>query len=167
MTRALILALVCGGLVGQGSGLARPAHAMAGVASDTARYAVRDEPLPNGDSSRSAHPLNLSSVPVPPSVRVLASWYGSSERGDPSGDQMLGNVTACGVVLTRSTQGVASRTLPCGSLVRLEHAGRSVTVPVIDRGPFYDPAHRVFDLAYATHLALGCPDLCWIGWSAP
>ena len=52
--------------------------------------------------------------------------------------------------------GVASKTLPCGSLVMLRYHGRSVRVPVVDRGP-YVPG-REFDLTEATKQALGFGD---------
>ena len=72
---------------------------------------------------------------------VNASWYGG------------GGSLACGGELTSSTLGVANRTLPCGTLVALRYGGHSVTVPVVDRGPFV--AGREFDLTEATKRALG------------
>jgi rare lipoprotein A (peptidoglycan hydrolase) len=56
--------------------------------------------------------------------------------------------------------GVAHRTLPCGTLVTITFRGTSVTVPVIDRGPFV--AGRALDLSHATRLALACTDLCTV-----
>ena len=56
-----------------------------------------------------------------------ATWYGPG---------FYGRRTACGTRLTTRTLGVAHRTLPCGTRVTLTHGGRSVTVRVIDRGPF-------------------------------
>lgn len=70
-----------------------------------------------------------------------ASWYGG------------GGSVACGGPLTSSTLGVANKTLPCGTLVTLRYGGRSVRVPVIDRGPYV--AGREFDLTEATKRALG------------
>jgi len=77
--------------------------------------------------------------------RVLVSWYGLSGR------------TACGTELTATTRGVASRTLPCGTIVTFRYRRRLVRVPVIDRGPYV--LGRAFDLTYATKLALGAGDL--------
>jgi hypothetical protein len=37
--------------------------------------------------------------------------------------------------LARNQLGVAHNTAPCGTLIAFSYAGRSVTVPVIDRGP--------------------------------
>ena len=73
-----------------------------------------------------------------------ASWYGG------------GGGLACGGSLTSSTLGVANKTLPCGTLVTLRYDGRSVRVPVVDRGPYV--AGREFDLTEATKQALGFGD---------
>jgi rare lipoprotein A len=73
--------------------------------------------------------------------QVVASWYGG------------GGSLACGGWLNSSTMGVANRTLPCGTLVTLRYDGRTVRVPVIDRGPFVEG--REFDLTEATKQALG------------
>jgi rare lipoprotein A (peptidoglycan hydrolase) len=75
---------------------------------------------------------------------VQASWYGG------------GGALACGGSLTSATMGVASRTLPCGTLVTLRFSGRSVRVPVVDRGPFVPG--REFDLTEAAKQALGFGD---------
>jgi rare lipoprotein A len=84
--------------------------------------------------------------------QVIASWYGP------------GGVTACGESLGAATQGVANKTLPCGTLVTLRYRGRVVRVPVIDRGPFVPG--RDYDLTYATRLALGAGDVSEIWASA-
>ena len=70
-----------------------------------------------------------------------ASWYGG------------GGTMACGGWLTSSTLGVANKTLPCGTLVTLRYDGRTVRVPVVDRGPYV--AGREYDLTEATKRALG------------
>lgn len=59
----------------------------------------------------------------------LATWYGPG---------FYGNSTACGRTLGRDTLGVAHRSLPCGTKVSLLYQGRTITVPVIDRGPYSD-----------------------------
>ncbi|HEV8536245.1 MAG TPA: septal ring lytic transglycosylase RlpA family protein [Candidatus Limnocylindria bacterium] len=91
--------------------------------------------------------------PVATSTTVVASYFGPG---------LFGNRTACGQTLTTALQGVAHRTLPCGTLVRLVHGTNDVTVPVVDRGP--NVTGREFDLTYATRLALGCPDICTLSW---
>jgi rare lipoprotein A len=75
---------------------------------------------------------------------ATASYYGPG---------LYGNGTACGRTLTPSTVGVAHPTLPCGARVILRYRGRTVTVPVIDRGPF--SGNREFDLTAATKAKLG------------
>ncbi|HET7485578.1 MAG TPA: septal ring lytic transglycosylase RlpA family protein [Solirubrobacterales bacterium] len=75
-----------------------------------------------------------------------ASYYGPG---------LYGNGVACGGTLEPGTLGVASKTLPCGAKVTLRYHGRSVTVPVIDRGPYV--AGRDFDLTEATKQRLGFP----------
>jgi hypothetical protein len=76
---------------------------------------------------------------------VEASWYGGGGGG-----------LACGGSLTAATMGVANRTLPCGTVVTLRYNGRTVRVPVIDRGPYV--GSREFDLTVATKQALGFGD---------
>jgi rare lipoprotein A len=75
-----------------------------------------------------------------------ASYYGPG---------LYGNGVACGGTLMPGTLGVANKTLPCGAKVKLRYHGRSVTVPVIDRGPYV--AGRDYDLTEATKLRLGFP----------
>jgi rare lipoprotein A (peptidoglycan hydrolase) len=70
---------------------------------------------------------------------------------------------ACGGVLGRNELGVAHKTAPCGTLITFTYGGRSVTVPVIDRGPYI--AGREWDLTGATATALGFPGLGRIKWS--
>lgn len=60
---------------------------------------------------------------------------------------------ACtGATLTSSTQGVANKSLPCGTRVRVCLRG-CVDVRVVDRGPFI--AGRGWDLTEATARAVG------------
>ncbi len=75
---------------------------------------------------------------------ALASWYGPG---------LYGGHLACGGTLTASKLGVANKSLPCGTKVTLRYHGRSVTVPVIDRGPY--SGAREFDLTAATKHKLG------------
>jgi peptidoglycan lytic transglycosylase len=71
--------------------------------------------------------------------RAYASWYGPG---------LYGNHLGCGGTLTPGRLGVAHKTLPCGTKLTLRHGGRSVTVRVIDRGPYV--AGREFDLTERT-----------------
>ena len=88
-------------------------------------------------------------APVQTDAVVLASWYGPG---------FYGNRTACGQLYTPEILGVAHLTLPCGTLLTLTYGSRSVSVAVIDRGPYI--AGRTLDLSNATKLALACTDLC-------
>jgi rare lipoprotein A len=84
------------------------------------------------------------SMPVTVYLPSVASWYGPT---------LYGNGTACGEKLTKHILGVANKTLPCGENVALYYHGRTLVVPVIDRGPYV--AGRRYDLTYATAKALG------------
>jgi rare lipoprotein A (peptidoglycan hydrolase) len=75
---------------------------------------------------------------------ALATWYGPG---------LYGRRTACGVVLRRSTEGVAHRSLPCGTPVTFYFHGRFVRTRVIDRGPY--AAGVSWDLTAATAKWLG------------
>jgi hypothetical protein len=75
---------------------------------------------------------------------ALASYYGPG---------LYGGATACGGTLTPGMLGVANKTLPCGAKVTLRHRGRTLTVRVIDRGPY--AGNREYDLTEATKNKLG------------
>jgi rare lipoprotein A len=75
-----------------------------------------------------------------------ASYYGPG---------LWGNGVACGGTLLPGTMGVANKTLPCGTKVKLRYHGRTVMVPVIDRGPYV--AGRDYDLTEAVKRKLGFP----------
>ena len=77
---------------------------------------------------------------------AAASYYGPG---------LYGNDVACGGTLEPGTLGVANKTLPCGAKVKLLYHGETITVPVVDRGPYV--AGRDFDLTSATRERLGFP----------
>jgi rare lipoprotein A len=56
-----------------------------------------------------------------------ASWYGPG---------LYGNKLGCGGTLSPGTVGAANKHLPCGTKVTFRYHGRSVTAPVVDRGPY-------------------------------
>jgi len=85
----------------------------------------------------------------------VATWYGPG---------LFGNRTACGATLHRPTLGVANRTLPCGTHVSIYYRGRTIVVPVIDRGPYANGAN--WDLTEATAQALGMTQTSTIGAAA-
>jgi len=74
----------------------------------------------------------------------IATWFGPG---------FYGNKTACGQTLTPAVIGVANRTLPCGTLIRVSYHGHAITVPVLDRGPYAHGAD--WDLTAGAARALG------------
>ena len=87
-----------------------------------------------------------------------ADWH----RATASVFFLYGTQLACGGTLNAGTMGVAHRTLPCGARISLRRAGRTVTVPVVDRGPFV--GGREFDLTPAAAARLkitGVVDVDW------
>jgi rare lipoprotein A len=77
------------------------------------------------------------------------------------GPGFYGKHTACGTKLKPSTIGVANRTLRCGSKVSVYYHGRTMVIPVIDRGPYAN--HADWDLTTATAKALGIDGTATIG----
>ena len=122
---------------------------------DDGRFATRWTPGSTGRHQLRALPATASSASArakaASAVRrvlvyrsVTSTWYGPG---------FYGRRTACGQRLTTSTLGVAHKTLPCGTKVALKVKGRSLIVPVIDRGPY---ARGVtYDLTSATAEQLG------------
>jgi rare lipoprotein A len=76
---------------------------------------------------------------------ALATWFGPG---------FYGKKTACGQTLTPGVVGVANRTLPCGTLVKVSYKGAAITVPVLDRGP-YSHIGADWDLTSGAAQALG------------
>jgi rare lipoprotein A (peptidoglycan hydrolase) len=66
-------------------------------------------------------------TPALASKPTLATWFGPG---------FYGHTTACGQKMSPKLVGVASRTLPCGTLVEIGYHGQQLTVPVLDRGPY-------------------------------
>ena len=84
----------------------------------------------------------------------IASTYGE-------GDGFQGRRTACGQRFDTNVPQVAHKSLPCGTVVRVEDTttGKSVVAEVTDRGPYV--RGRVVDLSLASFRQLhpGSPDL--------
>jgi len=83
---------------------------------------------------------------------AMATWYGPG---------FYGKRTACGTTLTPDTLGVAHRRLACGSSVSIAYRGRTITVPVIDRGPYVRGIE--WDLTSATAQRIGFRSTSLIG----
>lgn len=108
----------------------------------TGSYAVRAYGVHDRHASGSSSPARKLT-----SYRLAgASYYGPGLWGDG---------VACGGTLMPGTMGVANKTLPCGTKVKLRYHGRTVTVPVIDRGPYV--AGRDYDLTEAVKEKLDFP----------
>jgi rare lipoprotein A len=101
-----------------------PAGALAGAGGTSA-------PSPAGSAGK-VHPTGI------------ATWFGPG---------FYGRKTACGQTLTPTVVGVANRTLPCGTLVKVVYKGHVLTVPVLDRGPYAH--HADWDLTAGAAQALG------------
>jgi len=108
-------------------------HELRVVVLDRAGKAPVADTAGSGASARSSSGSAIQRIVVLGSS--VATWYGPG---------FYGRRTACGQTLTAATEGVAHRTLPCGTKVEVRRGGRSVVVPVIDRGPFANDAD--FDL---------------------
>jgi rare lipoprotein A len=93
---------------------------------------------------------NRAAISVP---RRLTAYH--SAGASYYGPGLYGDGVACGGTLMPGTLGVANKTLPCGTEVKLRYHGRAITVPVIDRGPYV--AGRDYDLTEATRDRLGFP----------
>src|SRR5438270_9948736 len=123
-TTATVLLVLCAALI--------PASALATVSA-------------GGASAPSTTPVSIA--PSAAKVRrvALATWFGPG---------FYGKRTACGQTLTPGVVGVANRTLPCGTLVRVTYTGHTLTIPVLDRGP-YSHIGADWDLTAGAAQALG------------
>lgn len=87
--------------------------------------------------------MTLAPPPDPNIAVIVASWYGDAEMGGP---------IACGTGnLNGWALGVASRTLPCGTVIRictLGAAQKCIEAPVVDRGPYV--TGRDLDMTFGT-----------------
>lgn len=105
--------------------------------------------------------IPITAVPAAPNGSVVvASWYGPGfyENRLPCWPWLKANNLP--IQFLPDTWGVAHKSLPCGTMVTLTHGPRTVTVPVVDRGPYI--AGREFDLSPRVKAELGCSDLCTV-----
>lgn len=89
-----------------------------------------------------AYPVSSDAPRLAVYERGIASTYGE-------GDGFEGRRTACGQIFHTSVVQIAHKTLPCGTVVRVEDrdTGNTVDAEVTDRGPYV--AGRVVDLSWA------------------
>jgi rare lipoprotein A (peptidoglycan hydrolase) len=106
------------------------------------RFSIRA--LPVGQSTGAYASSAMPSVTITVYRQSIATIYGPG---------FYGSRTACGQTLRPSTIGVANRTLRCGTNVAIYWHGRTMIVPVIDRGPYAN--HADWDLTNATAKAMG------------
>jgi len=106
----------------------------AGSQTPTALAATGGASAPGGASG---------TTPTTPQGAQIATWFGPG---------FYGQKTACGQTMSPVIVGVASRTLPCGTLVLVNYKGHRLTVPVIDRGPYAH--HATWDLTQGAASAL-------------
>jgi rare lipoprotein A (peptidoglycan hydrolase) len=130
--RLALLGLLCLALSLAAGARSAFASTTGGAAAKSA--AVSSEASGTDTSSGGAAPEPQLSKPT------LATWFGPGFYGDE---------TACGQTMSATLLGVASRTLPCGTLVQIGYRGRRLTVPVVDRGP-YGHIGAVWDLTAGT-----------------
>lgn len=133
--------------------LASPGATASGNANGSANGASG---LPQGTAAAVSSDLATSPLTIPIFRDARSTLYGPG---------LWGRRTACGAPLQRTTLGVASRTLKCGTQVAVYYRGREITVPVIDRGPFANGAS--WDLTLATAKALGIRQTVTIGTLSP
>jgi rare lipoprotein A (peptidoglycan hydrolase) len=115
---------------------------------------VAPSPVPEPAPEVAAAPEPQAKAPRESLVDVgIASTYGE-------GDGFQGRRTACGQRFDTNVPQVAHKTLPCGTMVRVEDTttGKSVVAQVTDRGPYIKG--RVVDLSWAAFSQLRrSPDL--------
>jgi rare lipoprotein A (peptidoglycan hydrolase) len=80
----------------------------------------------------------------------IASWYGPGFAGE---------TTANGQIFDPNLYTAASRDLPFGTILYVEHEGRGVVVVINDRGPYIE--ERILDLSRAAAEAIGL-GLGWV-----
>lgn len=101
-----------------------------------------------GRTARSSSPLRVAVL-----GQSRATWFGPG---------FYGGKTACGLRLTTAVEGVAHRTLPCGTQVEVRLDGQTAVLPVIDRGPFANGAD--FDLTKNVADRVGLTGVSTIQW---
>jgi rare lipoprotein A (peptidoglycan hydrolase) len=146
-------------LLGMAGPLAVPAaQALAETGGSISSGSTTGSASTSGSSTSGSTPSSATSggaAPTPgsPSKPTVATWYGPG---------FYGHKTACGQKLTPKLVGLASRTLPCGTLVRISYGGHLLTAPVLDRGP-YGRSGAMWDLTSGAARALEIKETVRIG----
>lgn len=127
-----------------------PAYRSTGALSDTTVLLdPHERPVPTG------RPDAAAVQPDSPVRTVVVATWRRDNNVSWYGPGFYGKRTACGLAMTESLRGVAHRTLPCGTKITFRNPanGRTITVPVVDRGPYVDG--RQWDLTGGLCRALG------------
>jgi rare lipoprotein A (peptidoglycan hydrolase) len=122
------------------------------TAGNTSGSATSGSATTGGSTSGGSTSGGAAPAPDSPS-KTVATWYGPG---------FYGHTTACGQKLTPKLVGLASRTLPCGTLVRISYGGHLLTAPVLDRGP-YGHSGAMWDLTSGAARALAIRETVRIG----
>ncbi|HVM35501.1 MAG TPA: septal ring lytic transglycosylase RlpA family protein [Actinomycetota bacterium] len=129
--------------------LERRARRMAARASQPSK--TLDLLLGGGGPGGPARGIPDGYVATGVSFEGVASWYGPGFEGNP---------TASGAIFDPGKFTAASKELPLGTWLYVEHEGSGVVVLVNDRGPYIDG--RVLDLSEAAAQAIGITGLGWV-----
>jgi peptidoglycan lytic transglycosylase len=125
------------------SSIRTAAQMNAAVSTGQFEELVKPTPLPTIAPTPIPTPTPAPTPTPKPAVYEtgIASTYGED-------DGFEGNLTACGQVFRTGVVQVAHKSLPCGTMVRIEDAdtGRSVIARVTDRGPYI--TGRIVDLSW-------------------
>ncbi|HET7481821.1 MAG TPA: septal ring lytic transglycosylase RlpA family protein [Actinomycetota bacterium] len=122
------------------------------AAAEAARSAQPDQTftkLLHGSGPAQGIPDGYAGTGV--SFSGIASWYGPGFEGQH---------TANGDIFDPDLFTAASRDLPLGTWLYVQHDGHGVVVLVNDRGPYIDD--RILDLSQAAAEAIGITGLGWI-----
>lgn len=148
------------------SAVARGEFSLPNTVADLPRRLVTAAPTPEPTPAPTVAPTPAP-TPTPvrlvaggPGVLVTASWYGPGfyENRLPCWQWLQAN--GLPIQFLPDTWGVAHKTLPCGTMLVLTHGPNTITVPVVDRGPYI--AGREIDMSPRIKAALGCTDLCTV-----
>jgi rare lipoprotein A (peptidoglycan hydrolase) len=120
------------------------------AAVSTGQFEDLVKPTPVPTVAPTLVPANVVTIaPMPaPAPQPLSVFQSGIASTYGEGDGFEGNLTACGQVFRTSVVQVAHKTLPCGTMIRIEDTdtGMTVEAEVTDRGP-YIPG-RIVDLSW-------------------
>jgi rare lipoprotein A (peptidoglycan hydrolase) len=101
------------------------------------------------------HHSTKSDLPAP-----VGQWY--TALAAPYTPTSRTQKSACGVLITPNTAGVAHPVLPCGAKIYIEFGGKEVLTQVIDHG--HTAPGRTFDVTQALAKLLGLDGSQTIRW---